>query len=66
MKTFNVSGKDAPARLDKFILKHTADMPKSLLYKYFRKGDIKVNGKRCRDFAYILSEGDSVDAYLPD
>lgn len=66
MKTFKVDGKEAGVRLDKFILKNTADMPKSLLYKYFRKGDIKVNGKRCRDFAYILCEADSIDAYLPD
>lgn len=66
MKSFVVDSKEAGVRLDKFVQKKAAAIPKSLLYKYFRKGDIKVNGKRCRDFAVILSAEDRVDIYIPD
>lgn len=66
MKSFNVDPKEAGVRLDKFVQKKAAAMPRSLLYKYFRKGDVKVNGKRCRDFAVILAAGDKVDIYFSD
>ncbi len=66
MKTYDVGPKEAGARLDKFVLKKAAKLPKSLLYKYFRKGDIKVNGKRCRDFSVSVADGDVVDIYIPD
>ncbi len=66
MKSFTVDTKEVPVRLDKFVQKKAAALPKSLLYKYFRKGDIKVNGKRQRDFAVILAAGDKVDIFIPD
>lgn len=66
MKSFLVDKKEAGARLDKFVQRKAPSLPKSLLYKIFRKGDIKLNGKRCRDFAVILSAGDSVDIFASD
>ena len=47
MKEFSVGGNDAGQRVDKFVLKVTQGLPKSLLYKAIRTKKIKVNRKRC-------------------
>ena len=65
MKRVTAAKNDAGQRIDKFILKYTKDMPKSLLYKAFRKKRIKVNGKK-QEGDYILKEGDVLDLYIND
>lgn len=40
-------------------------MPKSLMYKYIRTKNIKVNGKRA-EISLKLNEGDKIDAYVKD
>ncbi len=65
MKSFIVGKNDATLRLDKFISKNIPLLPKSLMYKYIRTKDIKVNGKRA-DISTRLNEGDKVDAYIKD
>ena len=65
MKTFIVGRNDASLRLDKFIAKNMPLMPKSLMYKYIRTKNIKVNGKRA-EISLKLNEGDKIDAYVKD
>ncbi len=66
MKEFIIGPNDADQRLDKFVLKATIGLPKSLLYKAIRTKKIKVNRKRC-EVGQILSQGDSVQMFLaPD
>ena len=66
MKEFIIGANDADQRLDKFVLKATTGLPKSLLYKAIRTKKIKVNRKRC-EIGQILKEGDSVQMFLaPD
>lgn len=65
MKTFTAGKNDAGKRLDRFILQVTHGLPSSLLYKWFRKKRVKVNGKR-GEAAYRLFEGDVIDLYIAD
>ena len=65
MKKITAGKNDAGQRLDKFLLKFLDSMPKSLLYKAFRKKRIKVNGKR-GEISLKLCEGDTVDMYIND
>lgn len=65
MKSFIVGRNDASLRLDKFIAKNMPLMPKSLMYKYIRTKNIKVNGKRA-EISLKLNEGDKIDAYVKD
>lgn len=66
MKEFQINQNDAGQRVDKFVLKVTLGLPKSLLYKAIRTKKIKVNRKRCTE-GQILAEGDSVQLFLsPD
>ena len=43
MKEFIINSNDANQRVDKFVLKATNGLPKSLLYKAIRTKKIKVN-----------------------
>lgn len=63
MVTFTVNENDSGQRVDKFITKALPDLPKSMMYRLFRKKDIKINGKRC-DISAILQAGDVVTAYV--
>jgi len=65
MHTFTIGANDAGQRADKFLLKACPNLPKSLLYKTFRKKDVKCNGKRIPAETF-LAEGDTVQVYLPD
>lgn len=65
MKTFTVGKNDAEKRLDAFVLRVTHHLPASLLYKWFRKKRIKVNGKRA-EANYRIQEGDVIDLYITD
>ncbi len=65
MHTFIIAENDAGQRADKFLLKACPKLPKSLLYKTFRKKDVKCNGKRIPAETF-LAAGDTVQVYLPD
>ncbi len=65
MRTFTINNNDAGQRLDKFIMKSTCGMPKSLLYKYIRTKRIKVNRARAHEGDF-LNSGDVVEMYIPD
>ena len=65
MHTFTIRANDAGQRADKFLLKACPNLPKSLLYKTFRKKDVKLNGKRIPQETF-LSAGDTLTVYLPD
>lgn len=51
---------EAGQRCDKFVRKLLKDVPLSAIYKTFRKGDVKVNGKKVKE-KYSLVEGDVVE-----
>ncbi len=51
-------------RADRFLLKATT-APSSLIYKTFRKKDVKINGKWIKE-DYILQEGDVLRIYIKE
>lgn len=53
---------EAGQRVDKFARKWLNDVPLSAIFKAFRKGDIKVNGKKTKE-KYSLVEGDVVETF---
>ena len=65
MREFTINKNDSGQRIDKFLSKSLPELPKSMMYKLFRKKEIKLNGKRC-DISTILSEGDNVKVYVKD
>lgn len=65
LKEFVITQNDSGQRIDKFITKALPDLPKSMMFKLFRKKDIKLNNKHC-DISAILQEGDNVKIYVKD
>ena len=65
MKSVTVNSNDAGQRVDKFLQKHFATLPKSMMFKQIRKKNIKVNRKRCTP-EQVLLNGDVIDLYLSD
>ncbi len=65
MKTLTVNKNDSGQRLDKFLTKKFKNLPLSLMNKYIRKKDIKINGKRAEN-STVLSEGDVISLYIPE
>lgn len=65
MKKITIGPNDAGQRADKFIQKAFPGLPKTLMYKAFRKKDIKINGKWIKENVF-LTEGDELSIYLPD
>lgn len=55
-----IGANEAGQRLDKFCRKWLKDVPLSAIFKGIRKGDIKVNGKKAKEKAF-LTEGDIVE-----
>lgn len=64
MIEYNISENDCGIRIDKFLFKATT-APGSLIYKAFRKKDVKVNGKWVRE-EYILSKNDVVRIFISE
>lgn len=60
-----VNKNDAGQRLDKFLTKTLVNIPKNLLYKYFRLKSFKVNGVKA-SAETILSDGDEITLYISD
>lgn len=65
MHTFTIGTNDAGQRADKFLRKACPQLPTSLLYKTFRKKDVKCDGKRIPPET-ILHEGAVLQIYLPE
>ncbi|MEW9096226.1 MAG: RluA family pseudouridine synthase [Clostridiaceae bacterium] len=55
-----IGNNEAGQRIDKFLRKWLKDVPLSLIYKSIRKGDVRVNGKKCKE-KYSLEIGDVVE-----
>lgn len=49
-------------RIDKYLRKHLENLPLGEIFKLFRKGDVKVNGKKVKENHRIF-EGDKVFVY---
>lgn len=64
MKRIIIGENDKGQRVDKFLQK-SFQMPASLMYKYFRKKRIKLNGKKCEGNT-MLSLGDKLELYIND
>ena len=64
-QVFEIGENDAGQRADKFLLKACRGLPQSLLYKTFRKRDVKVNGRRIAAETFLQS-GDQLVIFLPD
>lgn len=65
MQKLTIGKNDAGQRVDKFLTKTFPLLPVSMMYKYIRQKDIKVNGKRC-EISARLQEGDEVSLYVKD
>ncbi len=59
MESIVITKANEGKRIDKFLLKQYPIIPKSLVYKLFRKKQIKVNKKAVK-FDYILQAGDEL------
>lgn len=64
MLEFTIGHSEANQKVFKFLKKYLNNAPLSLIYKTFRKKDVKVNGKRVNE-DYILKENDYLQVYLP-
>lgn len=65
MKKITITKNDAGIRCDKFLRKAFPSLPPALMYKAFRKKDIKLDGKHIGE-SFILPEGGVLTVYLPD
>lgn len=65
MQKFIVSDQEAGQTLEKYVKKVLKAAPLSVIYKLFRKKDIKVNGHWQKE-KYILSSGEEVSVFLVD
>lgn len=65
MKEIVISRENSNQRIDKYIRKYLNEAPLSLIYKTFRKKDIKINGKPVKE-NYILKEGDVLRVFISD
>lgn len=66
MKEFIINENDSGQRLDKFISKLMPKLPKSMMYKGFRKNCVKLNGKHIKDGSVFVYEGDTLKLFFKD
>ncbi|MGE9716597.1 S4 domain-containing protein, partial [Escherichia coli] len=65
MKSFNqvqfvtIDGDEAGQRIDNFLLARLKGVPKSMIYRIIRKGEVRVNKGRIKP-EYKLAAGDSI------
>ena len=65
MIKFVVNKKEEGQTLEKYVKKVLPEAPLSIIYRLFRKKDVKVNG-HWQDKKYIISEGEEVSIYITD
>jgi 23S rRNA pseudouridine955/2504/2580 synthase len=63
MTKFTIKTNDANQSIFKFIKKSFKTTPLSVIYKWFRTGAIKVNGRKIKDQKLILTIDDAVEVY---
>ena len=56
VRFITVDSEDAGQRIDNFLLKTLKGVPKSMIYKLLRKGEIRVNKKRTKPEYKLLNE----------
>ncbi|MGN0181596.1 MAG: RluA family pseudouridine synthase [Candidatus Ornithomonoglobus sp.] len=66
MKEFIINENSGGQRIDKFIAKLMPKLPKSMMYKGFRKNCVKLNGKHIKDGSVFVEEGDELRLYFKD
>ncbi|WP_259461902.1 S4 domain-containing protein, partial [Enterobacter sp. R1(2018)] len=59
VKIVAVSADEAGQRIDNFLLSRLKGVPKSMIYRILRKGEVRVNKKRVKP-EYKLEDGDEV------
>ena len=64
MLEYIIGRNSSDIRADRFLIKATT-APSSLIYKAFRKKDVKINGKWIKE-DYILQEGDVLRIYIKE
>ncbi|MCT4617543.1 MAG: RluA family pseudouridine synthase [Candidatus Gracilibacteria bacterium] len=65
MKQIIIEKNDSEQRLDKFLKKLLKNASRSLIYKFNRKGKIKINKKK-KDNEYKLQIGDELKIFISD
>jgi 23S rRNA pseudouridine955/2504/2580 synthase len=63
MTELTIKANDANQKLFSFIKKVFRDTKLSIIYKWFRVGKIKINGKKTKDRDYVLQLNDIVQVY---
>lgn len=58
-RTLIIPAEQAGRRVDNYLLGYFENIPRTRIYKMLRKGEVRVNGGRCKP-DYRLQEGDSV------
>ncbi len=64
MIEFKINKNDSGQKAEKFLFKATT-APSSLIYKTFRKKDVKINGRWIKE-GYLLQEGELLSIYISD
>lgn len=64
MEKYVIQPQEGNQRIDKYLRKCLNNTPLSMIYKLFRKKDVKVNGKPVKE-EYIINPGDVITIYLP-
>ena len=65
MKKYLVKESESGQTLEKYVRKILKSAPLSVIYKLFRKKDVKVNGHWQKE-KYVISEGEEISIYLTD
>lgn len=65
MQKFIVLDLESGQTLEKFVRKVLKNAPLSVIYKLFRKKDIKVNG-HWQDAKYVISSGEEITIFIKD
>ncbi len=63
IKEFKITKNDEGQRIDRFLKKEFKDFPLSLIYKLFRKKEVKINNKPAKK-EQILKIGDNIKVFL--
>ena len=65
MQIYHINKSEEGQTLEKYVQKALPSAPLSLIYKLFRKKDVKVNGHH-EDRKFVISENDEIKVYLTD
>ncbi len=65
MREFQVTLPYDKKRVDSFLFDMIPNVSSSVIYKAFRKRNVKVNNKRVKE-SYVISQGDTVQVFVPD